>query len=239
MTGPVPPRFPDAGRTALLLDLDGTLLDLAPAPNKVVVPPGLAEDLLALRGRLGGALAIISGRPVAQVDALLPGIATAVAGEHGAALRPAPDAPERRTNLPAAPAAWLEQAGRLVAAHDGAMLEPKSRGFVVHYRGAPDAGPELLVALDEILRQDERFELMPAAMAWEVRPRGVDKGRALRAVMALVPFRGRLPLFIGDDVTDDDAVVAAGELGGIGLKVDVSFGSAGAVRAWLHAAAVG
>jgi trehalose 6-phosphate phosphatase len=238
-TGADRASLPAFSRTALLLDLDGTLLDLAPAPDLVVVPAELPGHLLALREALGGALGVISGRPIAQVDALLPGIVTAVAGEHGAALRPAPGAPERRTELPSAPTAWLDQATRMVAAHPGAMLEPKSRGFVVHYRLAPSSGAVLEEGLRDLLRADPRFELLPAAMAWEIRPRGVDKGRALKTLMTLPPFAGLLPLFIGDDVTDDDAVLAALALGGAGLKVDTTFGTPGGVRAWLGRAAQG
>ena len=102
-------------RAALLLDLDGTLLDIAPTPDSVVVPPDLPVNLLRVRDQLSDALAIISGRPVAQVDALLPGVAYAVAGEHGGALRPAPGADEEHVPVPPVPQEWLDAAEALSA----------------------------------------------------------------------------------------------------------------------------
>ncbi len=225
--------LPPLARTALLLDLDGTLIDIAATPDAVVVPGGLCADLLRLRAALGGALAILSGRPVEAVDALLPGVAQAVAGEHGAALRPAPGAALVRADLPMPPPLWRARAAALIAAHPGTLLEDKSRGFVLHFRRVPEAGPVLHDTIAPLVATDARFELMAAAMAWEVRARGVDKGAALRAVMALPPFAGRTPLFIGDDVTDRDAIAAAQAMGGVGLLVGEVFGAPAGVRAWL------
>lgn len=233
-TGPGLPGLPPADRAALLLDMDGTLLDIAPRPDAVVVPPGLIADLRSLRARTGGALAVITGRPIAEIDALLGDAPAAVAGEHGAAIRFAPGGTVERAPLPQPPADWLAEAERLVARHPGAMLERKQRGFVLHYRAAPEAGAALRAGLDAIVAPGAgRFELMPASMAWEVRPRGVDKGVALRALMRRPPFAGRLPVFLGDDVTDEDGIRAARELGGAGFRVPEVFGDAAGVRAWL------
>jgi len=229
--------LPPLDRAALLLDLDGTLIDIAPTPDSVVVPPGLRDTLLTLRGQLSGALAIISGRPVEDVDALLPGVASAVAGEHGAALRPALGADILRRELPLPPNGWIETAEAAVARHPGALLERKSRGFVLHFRLAPDAGPALRAAIAPLVEADPRFEIMPASMAWEVRAVGVDKGAAVRAVMALEAFAGRLPIFIGDDITDQDGITAARALGGVGFLVAERFTNPEAVRAWLRASA--
>ncbi len=232
----MPVALPALARSALLLDLDGTLLDLAPTPESVVVPPGLTDALLALRPLLGDALAIISGRPVEQVDSLLPGVPYAVAGEHGGALRRAAGTPLIRPDLPPVPDDWVVAAARAVAATPGARLEEKLRGFVVHYRAVPDAGPALRAALDTVVT-DARFEIMAASMAWEVRPRGVDKGTAVRQIMQSPPFEGRLPVFIGDDVTDLDAIRTANAMGGAGLLVETAFRTPAAVRAWLTQAA--
>jgi trehalose 6-phosphate phosphatase len=230
--------LPPLDRAALLLDLDGTLIDIAPTPDSVVVAPGLLDCLTTLRGRLGGALAVISGRPVEQVDELLAAIPTAVSGEHGGALRAARGAAVERPDLPAAPVAWYEAAEALVARHPGALLERKARGFVAHYRLAPAAGEELRDRLAALIApRAAEFLLLRAHMAWEVRPAGTDKGTAVRAIMALPDFTGRLPIFIGDDVTDRDGMAAAEALGGAGLFVPDMFGNAAGVRAWLAGAA--
>jgi len=230
-------RLPPFAASALLLDLDGTLLDLAPRPDAVVVPAGLPDTLRALRDQLGGALAIITGRPLETIDALLGDAPYAVAGEHGGAVRYAPGEALQRPPLPAPPPAWLDAAERLAASHPGVLLERKARGFALHFRAVPDAGPALRDALLAILSGSTTFELLPAHMLWEVRPRGMDKGKALRALMARAPFAGRKPVFIGDDVTDEDAIRAARALGGAGFQVEPAFGSPSGVRAWLQGAA--
>lgn len=231
MTGPqvaLPPR------AALLLDLDGTLLDIAPTPDSVVVPPDLPPVLRRLRARCGEALAVITGRPLAQVDALLGSAPYAVAAEHGSTIRHAPDAPVERAPLPEPPAGWLETASALVALHPGALVEPKAHGFVLHYRLAPPAGAAFKALLDRLVTDASGdFTIMAAHMAWEVRPRGVDKGTAVTALMRRAPFAGRVPVFIGDDVTDEDAMRVARAMGGMGLRVQDWFGDAVGVRAWL------
>lgn len=231
------PPLPHLDRAALLLDLDGTLLDIAPTPDAVVVPPGLLAALHALRVRLGGALAVISGRPIEAIDRLLDAAPHAVAGEHGGAVRHAPGEAIERPELPAPPGAWLAAAERLAAAHPGVLLERKAKGFGLHFRAVPSAGPALREALSGLLADCRAFQLLSAHMLWEVRPAGVDKGGAVRALMRRAPFSGRLPVFIGDDVTDEDAIAAAEAMGGVGLRVAEAFGDAACVRAWLAATA--
>ena len=220
-------------RAALLLDLDGTLIDIAPTPDSVVVPPGLPKSLLRLRENLNDALAIVTGRPIAQVEALLPNIAYAVAGEHGGAIRLSPDADEHHVPVPPLPAAWLAEAEALVTAHPGSILERKSRSFVLHFRLAPDAGPIFHAALATMLAGSTSHRIGAAHMAWEVKPVGIDKGGAVLALMAQPPFDGRVPVFIGDDVTDEDGMRAARDLGGLGLRVQEHFTDAAGVRRWL------
>ena len=230
----IQPELPPPGRAAFLLDLDGTLLDIAPTPDSVVVAPGLAHAIEALRTLCGNAVAFVTGRPIAQVDALFPGVPYAVAGEHGTAIRHAPDAAIDWTELPDAPSHWIAEAQRLAGAHPGAVFEPKRHGFVLHYRGAPDAGDALRKAVSRMLQeQPGKFDMLPAKMAWEVRPHGVDKGTAVRKLMDAAPFAGRLPIFVGDDVTDEDGIDAAENLGGIGLRVPDIFGDPAGVRAWI------
>ncbi len=219
---------------ALLLDLDGTLLDIAPTPDAVVVAPGLPETLIRLRAELDGAIAVITGRPVHQVDSLLPGIIPTVSGEHGGALRAAPGAALVRAALPDLPPGLLEAGARIAASAPGVLLEQKARGFVLHFRQAPQAGPAIHQALSALLTPHAAaFQLLPAHMAWEIRPRGADKGSAVLTVMALPKFAGRLPVFIGDDVTDEDGMRPSREMGGAGLFVPEVFGDAAGVRDWL------
>jgi trehalose 6-phosphate phosphatase len=216
-----------------MLDLDGTLLDIAPTPDSVVVPDGLLDALRRLVARLDGALAVVSGRPVAQVDALLQGIPSAVAGEHGGAIRYAPGAALERVALPSAPPEWLAAAERITAAHPGVLLERKERGFVLHYRAVPELGPMLKAELEALIGGSQQFALMQARKAWEIKPRGADKGTAVTVLMARAPFAGRLPVFIGDDVTDEDGMAVARDMGGVGLRVGEAFRDPAAVRQWL------
>ena len=220
----------------LLLDLDGTLLDIAPTPDSVVVEPGLVASLTALQAGLNGALAIVTGRSIETVDGLLQH-RFAAAGEHGAALRRRPDAPIERPDLPSAPDSWLNEAAQLAAAWPGALMERKARGFTLHFRQVPEAGPVFQAALSRMLAEAPGFHLLAGLMVWEVRPIGADKGAAVTALMAQAPFQGRLPLFIGDDVTDEDGMRVARAMGGAGLRVDAAFGTPAGVRLWLREAA--
>ena len=232
---PAVPELPPPARAAYLLDFDGTLVDLAPTPDLVVVAPGLAADLRALRVAAGGAVAIVTGRPIAQIDALLGGDAvTAIAGEHGAALRRAPGGALDTTALAPVPADWLAAAAALAERHPGSKLEPKPHGFALHYRAAPEHGPALLEGLRALVAgRAGQYELLSAKMAWEIRPAGISKGTAVQAIMSQAPFAGRVPVFVGDDVTDEDGMEAARALGGVGLRVGEAFASPAEVRAWV------
>lgn len=229
--------LPKLSDTALFLDMDGTLLDLAPRPDAVVVPFGLIETLRALRERLDGALAVVTGRPIETIDALFGDAPHAVAGEHGAAVRHSWAEPIERPDLPTVPAEWLARAERLTETYPGALFEPKARGFALHYRAVPEAQWPFHAALTAMLAEQPAFQLLPAHMLWEVRPRGTDKGVAVKVLMSRPPFAGRVPLFIGDDVTDEDGMAAARTMGGAGLRVDAAFGTPADVRAWLGLAA--
>ena len=229
--------LPSFDRAALLLDMDGTLIDLAPTPDAVVVSAGLPETLTTLRDALGGALAIVTGRPVETVDRLFGGAPGAVAGEHGGAIRHHAGAAIERPDLPSPPAAWLETAETLVRSFPGALLERKARGFALHYRQAPEAREIFHAALSALVATSGGFQLHPAHMLWEVRPLGADKGGAVAALMRRTPFAGRLPVFIGDDVTDEDGMRECRKLGGAGYRVDDVFGDPAGVRSWLHRSA--
>jgi trehalose 6-phosphate phosphatase len=229
--------LPPFRRAALMLDMDGTLIDLAPTPDAVVVAPGLPESLVALREALDGALAIVTGRPVETVDRLFGDAVGAVAGEHGGAFRYAVGGAIERLDLPSPPVPWLEAAEALVGSFPGALLELKARGFALHYRQAPAAKEVFRTALLALLATAPGFELHPAHMLWEVRPRGADKGGAVVTLMQRAPFSGRIPVFIGDDVTDEDGMRECRKMGGAGYRVDAVFRDPAGVRAWLQRSA--
>ncbi len=230
--------LPPLNQTALLLDLDGTLLDLAPTPDTVCVPSDLPATLTQLRTHLGGALAIVTGRPIEQVDDLLPDIAHAVAAEHGGVIRHEPAGQAIRLPLPT-PSAELFAAARVVIdGYPGTLLELKRRGFVFHFRAVPHHSRALHEAAMALMSQSPDFQVLEASMAWEIRPRGVDKGSAVAALMQRTPFYGRVPVFIGDDVTDKDGIRMCESLGGAGFLVADCFQGPAGVRAWLARAAV-
>jgi trehalose 6-phosphate phosphatase len=228
--------IPDPREAAFLLDMDGTLIDIAPTPDSVVVPPGLTDSLRALRGTCGNALAVVTGRPIDQVDRLLGDAPFAVAGEHGAVVRHGPGLPIIVAELPSAPLAWIDRARDLAARHPGTAVELKRHGFVLHYRAVPEMGEVFQLAIRGMLaEQPKDFELLASKMAWEVRPVGVDKGRAVAALMTSSPFAGRMPVYVGDDVTDEDGIAEAERRGGVGLRVGTDFKDPEAVRSWLAA----
>lgn len=229
----VPPIQPE---WALFLDVDGTLLDIAPTPDSVVVPPDLVAALERVQRRLDGALILVSGRPIAQLDALFAPLRLPTAGEHGAEWR-AGSAITAET--PITPA-LREAVAAMATDFADVLVEPKRMGIALHYRAAPHLGPQLGQRLNAIMASHGNAELLAGHMVWEVRPRGVNKGVAVRRFME-TRFAGRMPVFVGDDRTDADGFQAATELGGLALPVgDLhvvrwgrAFADPGAVRAWL------
>jgi trehalose 6-phosphate phosphatase len=233
------------GHWALFLDLDGTLLDIAPTPDAVTVPPGLVATLSTLMGQLDGALAIVTGRARGVADRLLTPLVPPGGFGHGAELRDARGHVHAAPGLPAMPAAWPARLAAAAAALPGVLPETKPHGVALHYRAAPDRRDAARAALVALLRgHEDAFALLPAHMAFELRPRAATKARVVQALMHAAPFRGRCPVFVGDDVTDEDGMAAARALGGFGLHVGRDFrGGPAEVRAWLaqrradHAAA--
>lgn len=220
---------------ALFLDLDGTLIDFAPTPDAARAPAGLATALRDAARALDGALAIVSGREIAAIDRLLAPARLPAAGCHGGELRPCPDCPVARHAPPLDPALVAEAAA--LAAAEGLHLEVKATGLALHVRACPDREPAALaLALHLAARAGAAYEVLAGVLVREIRPRGFDKGRAVRALMAAPPFAGRRPLFLGDDVTDRDGIAAARALGGTGMLLghDTPAGPA-EVRAWLAA----
>ncbi|HQT60476.1 MAG TPA: trehalose-phosphatase [Acidiphilium sp.] len=223
---------------ALFLDLDGTLLEFAPTAEEVAVPEGLASMLRGLAAQRDGALAILSGRSLAQIDAVT-GAPFPAGAEHGFVLRDAAGVIHHPLHETANRAAWRAALEAAAAAHPGVRIEAKSASLVAHFRAAPAAGTALREMIGAMIAASPEVELLAANMAWEIRPRGAGKGRALEWFMARPPFAGRVPVFVGDDVTDEEAIAAAAAQGGHGLHVHRDFGGRpGAVLAWLGSALV-
>ncbi len=212
---PDPPLPPWSA--ALFLDLDGTLAPLAPRPEDVRLDAPLLDSLRLLQERLGGALALISGRPIAQLDALVAPLRLPAAGVHGAQRRDAAGRLHAASGEP--PASAQAVAARWVTRHPSLRLELKPAAFALHFRAAPELGPDCARAVRDALRDEPAWEAIDGHCVVEVRARGVHKGQALEAFLDEAPFAGRQPVFIGDDVTDEDAIAAAQARGGLGIKV--------------------
>jgi trehalose 6-phosphate phosphatase len=230
----VPQALPLRGY-AVFLDIDGTLLDIAATPDDVVVPPHLHVLLRRLDARLQGAVALISGRRLADIDTLIgPGVA--VAAEHGAILRDAGGQIIASTPDSDALASLAVPMRALVAIHPGAVLEEKQFGLVIHWRANPAIAARLGSEVAALTAPYPELMLQPAHQALEIRVRGNGKAAALDAFLRTPPFAARRPLFIGDDLTDEPAITRANELGGHGLHVERDFGGSPAiVLAWLEA----
>ena len=221
---------------ALFLDLDGTLLEFAPTAEEVVVPEGLTAMLRGLAAQREGALAILSGRKLGQIDAVT-GDPFPAGAEHGFVRRDAAGRIHQPVRETANREAWRAALEAAALRHSGVRIEPKDSALVAHFRAAPEAGPALREAIEAMIAASPEVELLAANMAWEIRPRGAGKGRALEWFMARPPFAGRVPVFVGDDVTDEEAIAAADALGGHGLHVHRDFdGTPAAVLAWLGSA---
>ena len=232
----------DAGNSALFLDCDGTLLDIALSPDTVTVPAGLVELLVRVSKRLDGALAILSGRQLAEIDHLLAPAMLIGAGVHGGELRTTPGGPitQVATSLPHS---LVERVADVSRRMPGIIAEPKGPGLAVHYRLAPDMKEAVESVLRTILSgYDGALVLCPGRKLFEIIPKGHSKGTALETLAKLPTFHGRRPIMIGDDVGDEPAIAAAMRLGGYGLRVaGEHFGAARAdlagprsVLAWLE-----
>ena len=202
---------------ALFLDFDGTVVDIAPQPHEVHVPAPLLAVLRDVQDYLQGALAIISGRPIAQIDAFLQPLRLAVAGVHGA---------ERRSQdgqvhlLHTHPLDHVEEAAcTLAALHPGLLVENKRGSLALHYRQMPELEEECVRAMQQAVDESRGLTLLRGKMVVEAKPGGASKGRAIEDFLAEPPFAGRLPVFVGDDVTDEVGFSTVQQLGGVGIKV--------------------
>jgi trehalose 6-phosphate phosphatase len=216
---PLPP--PPAREWALFLDVDGSLLDFAPHPDDVHVPDDLVDALARLRDALDGALALVSGRSLAQLDALFSPLQLPGAGLHGLQLRERPGDEPDLHEPPAALAGVAERAQAIASRHPGALVEDKGSTIALHWRaaGADAAAPEFEALAREALESLPHYHLQPGNHVLELRPDGYDKGGAIRHLLKTEGFRGRMPVFVGDDLTDEHGFEAVNALGGISVLV--------------------
>jgi trehalose 6-phosphate phosphatase len=242
-----PPPIPDLRRSAFLLDVDGTLIDFAPTPREVSVPAALRQSLRRLLERTGGAVALVSGRPLKELDLLFAPLELPIIGGHGAEIRPTPTGASH--DVPVSPLS--ERLRRRLATIKGddprIILEPKEHSLAIHYRLVPDKEDlirdAVRIACEELA--PDSVEILPGKFVFEIKSTGFDKGTGVRELMRYPPFAGRRPIFIGDDTTDEAAIAVMPELGGIGISVGREVaGAAGCfdtpheVRTWLERASL-
>lgn len=228
---------------ALFIDVDGTLLDIAPTPMAVVVPPELPGALVAASQALDGAFALLSGRPLADLDRLFGVLPIVAAGQHGIELRNGDQItlPPPNQAIAVARARLQDFADR----HPGVLIEDKGGSLTAHYRLAPTAEASLRSLVESVLTTTlPDFELLESKMAFDIRPLGHHKGRAVEELMRRGPFTGRIPVMVGDDATDEDGFRAVHQRGGIAVAVgprqpavvvEHHFESPARFRSWLAA----
>jgi len=215
--GPIRERSLPLAETSLFLDLDGTIAPLRASPEDVRPDAVLTALLRRARERLAGRLAIVSGRTVESVDAIVEGACTAVAGVHGLQRRTAAGEMLSATAHPR-----IRHASEMMVAfargHPGLLVEHKEQGAALHYRGAPSAEAAVMEFVRR-LADAEALAIQPGHMVMELRTPGPDKGAAVSAFMTEVPFRGTVPIYVGDDMTDEPAFAEAAAHGGLGVLV--------------------
>ncbi len=233
--------LPIDGPVALFLDVDGTLLDLADWPGAVLIPPGLVAVLGRVERSLEGAMALISGRSVEELDRLFEPLRLRASGVHGAQLRFDPGkAPLAASGAVALPVSLWKSLSEVVRAFPGTFAENKRYSFAVHYRLAPEAEAPLRERIMKLVEPRSDIQVMNAHYALELKAPGFDKGRAIEAFLATPPFRGRTPIFIGDDKTDEAGFALVSARGGYSYSVGRrrpgaigAFAGPEAVRVWL------
>jgi trehalose 6-phosphate phosphatase len=226
----------------LFLDVDGTLIDIAPRPQDVVVPPSLIGDIVSATQRLGGALALVSGRDIETIDRLFHPLRLCAGGVHGAELRLTGNGDVRKMEAATLAPELRRELEALAARFPGSIVEDKGASVALHYRFCADRKGDLQDAIEALLaRQDDNdLTVMPGHFVFEVKHKRYDKGTALAAFMDTEAFHGRMPVVIGDDVTDEAAFGVALARGGYAFSVgrDVEgvsgrFDEPADVRVWL------
>ena len=241
--GPSVPLDPlDLRDFAILLDVDGTILDIAPTPHEVYVPETLLKTLTLVGARAQGAIALVSGRPIADLDLIFAPLRLPAIGGHGAEIRPDPKHAVYEQRAVALDRSLKLKLMEIGARYPGVATEDKGYSLALHYRLALDQG---LNVVDDVFRICKRypadsFELLTGKAVIEVKSVGFNKGSAVRELMTYPPFSGRAPIFIGDDTTDEAAFEVVPEFNGFAISVgrkvpgvNAVFQTPADVRRWL------
>jgi trehalose 6-phosphate phosphatase len=221
-TVPVPSSLvPHLSETAILLDVDGTLLDLMPTPREVWVPPGLAKTLNRLLVRTNGALAMVSGRSLNDIDLIFAPDQFPAVGGHGAEMRLEPDIESVAAHAPPLDKELKRRLAAIAKLSPGILLEDKGYSLALHYRLAPHAEKAIYAAVS-LIRADlpnAPIEVLPGKCVCEIKHSGFTKATGVRELMTREPFKGRRPLFIGDDVTDETVFAIMPDYDGLAFSV--------------------
>lgn len=204
----------------LFFDIDGTLLEIAPTPDAVIVGERVLAVLQALHEATGGAVALVSGRTLDNIDRLFAPLRLPASGLHGLEMRLA-SGEVRRPPLPTKGFKHMRTTlDDFASAHQGLLLEDKGLSLALHYRLAPELEVEARARIEEMVgKWGQGYSLLAGKMVFEIKPAHTDKGKVIEAFMASEPFAGRCPVYVGDDVTDEDAFIVVNRLGGLTIHV--------------------
>jgi trehalose 6-phosphate phosphatase len=219
---PVPRSIvPHLSETAILLDIDGTLLDLMPTPREVWVPPGLARTLDRLSTLTSGALALVSGRSLNDIDLIFAPAQFPAVGGHGAEMRLTGDGEMSAARAPSMDKELKRRLAAIARLSPGILLEDKGYSLALHYRLAPHAERAIYEAIALIRADlpDAPIEVLPGKCVFEIKHAGFTKASGVRELMTHPPFKGRRPLFIGDDVTDESVFAIMPDFDGLSFSV--------------------
>jgi trehalose 6-phosphate phosphatase len=239
----VPILIPDLREWAILLDVDGTIVDLAPTPADIHVPSSLLETLRLLNEKTMGATALVSGRTLRDIDQIFAPLRLAVIGGHGAELRLAADASVQREPVGDVDPAIKRALSTIAHESSGILFEDKGYSLALHYRLVPEQGRFLRAAVAAICAQvpAQELEILDGACVIEIKHKGYSKGSAVLELMTHPPFAGRRPVFIGDDTTDRTAFAVMPRFAGLAISVrsrapgvDFHFETPHQVRVWLE-----
>jgi trehalose 6-phosphate phosphatase len=238
-----PSVIPNLQECAILLDVDGTIVDLAPTPREIWIPPSLRQVLARLLERTGGAVALVSGRSVSDLDMIFAPLMLTAIGGHGAEFRPVGAATHAATKSPSLDPDLKRKLAAISEAGPGILVEDKGYSLALHYRLVPQKEDLVRAEVAKICAQfpADSIEILPGKLVIEIKPAGFNKATGVRALMATPPFAGRHPIFIGDDTTDECVFAIMPELEGIAISVGRKvpgvtsyFDTPESVRAWLE-----